>query len=246
MSKELRTKKFPSHELLGSLLAGGTSSAPTWRNFIRLSEIEWLRDHQVEAKVVLPGATYIAMALEATRLLTDPSEKTIRGYRLRDVEIMNALVIAESSAVEIQICLRQCNDKELDHVGWYEFEVCSIGASEFWVTNCKGYVCAETGDAVKAATTRGQVPPSESSYLESQIGNEIRVINSTTLFSQLQEMGIQHGPIFRNLADTKATSGKGITNFGIAPIASEKHDYVLHPTTLDSYVYLSLLYSVLL
>ena len=234
LSRELRNKKFPPHELIGTLFTGTTSNTPTWRNFFRLSEMEWLRDHQVESKIVLPGANYVAMAVEAVRLLTDPTEETIRGYRLRDVEIMNALVIPESTAVETQLSLRRCNEKELEHIGWYEFELCSLGASEFWVENCKGYVSAETGDAAKAATTRELTPPSENSFLASTDSSEVRNIDIISLFSRLHEMGIQHGPVFQNLIDSKATDGKGITNFVVAPVASANHDYVLHPTTLDS------------
>ena len=174
------------------------------------------------------------MAIEATRLLTDPSEETIRGYRLRDIQIMNALVIPESAAVETQISLRQCNDKELEHVGWYQFELSSLGPGDFWVENCKGYVSADIGNVVEAATTQWPTPPTEESYFASKNDSKVRAIDNDSLFSRLQEMGIQHGPIFRNLIDSKATEGKGLTNFVISDIASTTHDYVLHPTTLDS------------
>jgi hypothetical protein len=158
--------------------------------------MEWLRDYQVKSKIVLPGANYIAMAIEAVRLLTDPLEETIRRYRLRDVEIINALVIPESSAIETQLSLRQCNENELEHVGWYEFELCSLGAGDFWVKNCKGYVSAEAGDAVKAATTREITPPSKNLYFVSTNGSEVKNIDITSLFSRLYKMGIQHGPVF--------------------------------------------------
>jgi Polyketide synthase dehydratase len=61
--------------------------------------MEWLRDHQIEGTTVFPGAGYIVSAIEAVRLLTGPSEETARGYRLRDIDIMKALVILESVSV---------------------------------------------------------------------------------------------------------------------------------------------------
>ncbi|KAG8157786.1 hypothetical protein KVR01_012448 [Diaporthe batatas] len=86
---------------------GQRSLIPTWRNFIRLSEIEWLKDHQIDRSVVFPGAGYIALALEAVRLLTDPSEATMQGNRLRDIDIMTAMVIPDpSSGLEIQLSLQ--------------------------------------------------------------------------------------------------------------------------------------------
>ena len=66
--------------------------------------MEWLRDHQIDGTTVFPGAGYVASAIEAVRLLTDPLEETIRGYRLRNIDIMNALVIPESDfGVETQL-----------------------------------------------------------------------------------------------------------------------------------------------
>lgn len=233
IGKELRHKKFPPHELLGSPVAGANGSTPTWRNFLRLSEVEWLREHRVDSKIVLPGAAYIAMAIEAVRLLTDASEETIRGYRLRDVDIMNALVMTESSVgVETQLCLRRCSEKELEHKGWYEFELGSLGAGDCWIEHCKGYVSAETGDAIKAATTHEAKPPCEDSYLAA--GAEVRNVDIESLFAGLHKMGIHHGPVFQNLIDSHAAGDRAITNFAIANVASEAHDYVVHPTTLDS------------
>ncbi|EHK97214.1 putative Phthiocerol synthesis polyketide synthase type I PpsA [Glarea lozoyensis 74030] len=157
-----------------------------------------LPDHQVESKVIAPGATYIAMAIEATRLLTDPSEETIH------------------------------------HVGWYQFELTSLGPGDLWVENCKGFVTADIGNVVEAATTQWQAPPTEDTYFATKSASKVREITNESLFSRLQEMGIQHGPVFQNLTDSKATEGKGLTNFVIADVASTTHDYVLHPTTLDS------------
>ncbi|KAJ9316634.1 hypothetical protein DTO271D3_3141 [Paecilomyces variotii] len=237
VSKELRHRKFLPHELLGSPLATATSSAPTWRNFLRLSEMGWLRDHQVDGKVVLPGAGYVAMAIEAARLLTDESEETICGYRLRDVNIMNALVIPESMVgVEVQIFLRRCRDTDLERSGWYEFDVCSLGAGDLWVDNCKGFVMAETGTQVKVATTRESKPPNRDSYLKFET-SEVTDVDIASLFDSLNKMGINHGDTFRNLEDSHAAGNKAFTKFRVADIASpisKANHYVLHPTTLDS------------
>jgi acyl transferase domain-containing protein len=69
IAKEQRFKKFPPHELLGTRLNGSNALTPTWRNFLRLSGTEWLNDHQIDGTVVFPGAGYIAMAIEAIRLI---------------------------------------------------------------------------------------------------------------------------------------------------------------------------------
>jgi acyl transferase domain-containing protein len=68
-SREHRYKRFAPHELLRTPIAGANKLNPTWRNFLRVQDIAWLADHQLESKIVLPGASYISMAIEAVRLL---------------------------------------------------------------------------------------------------------------------------------------------------------------------------------
>lgn len=211
---------------------GANEFAPLWRNFIRLGEMPWLRDHQIEGMTVFPGAGYIVSAIEAVRLLTDPSEETIRGYRLRDIDIMKALMIPESIfGVETHFSLSKCRETELDHEGWFEFKFCSLSGNT-WVENCKGYVSADTGEAVKVATTREKQPPSQTTYLGSEANST--GVDIDALFAGMRERGTYHGPIFRNLIDSRVSGEKAITNFKVADIACEEHEYLLHPTTLDS------------
>ncbi|KAI3320950.1 type I polyketide synthase [Xylariaceae sp. AK1471] len=232
VSRDQRFKKHPPHELLGTPLNGANDFTPTWRNFMRIGEMEWLKDHQIDGITVFPGAGYIVSAIEAVRLLKDPSEETIRGYRLRDIDIMKALVIPESSfGVETHFSLSKCSENDFDHEGWYEFKLRSL-TGDTWAENCKGYVSAEMGDAVKVATTREKIPPSERTFLDSE--TEVTGVDIEALFAGMRERGTYHGPIFRNLIDSRVAGEKAITNFKISDIACQEHDYLLHPTTLDS------------
>lgn len=88
---------MPPYKLLGSPINSGNGFLPTWRNILRLGEMEWLRDNQINSKTVFPRAGYIASTIEAMRLLTDPLKEIIRGYQLRDIDIINTLVIPESN-----------------------------------------------------------------------------------------------------------------------------------------------------
>lgn len=80
--KEYRDGRYAAHELLGVLVPGANPITPTWRSFLRIADIPWLADHQLDSKIVLPGAEYVAMAIEAVHLITDATEASIAGYRL--------------------------------------------------------------------------------------------------------------------------------------------------------------------
>lgn len=231
--KEHRQRQFPPHELLGTLVAGTNRQTPTWRNFLRIADIPWLTDHQLEATVVLPGAGYIAMAIEAVRLLTDPSGKTIRSYRLRDIDIANALRVPTSSAgVEIQLCLRPRSEKELDHKGWFEFELSSVSADDSWIQHCKGSVSAETSVATSAVKQEFIAPRSEPFFAP---GVQVKGVDPQSIYTDMRKMNIYHGPAFQNLIECRAGGNRAITTFGVGAAAQhEDQNYVLHPTTLDT------------
>ncbi|KAI0481329.1 polyketide synthase [Xylariaceae sp. FL0804] len=238
LSREYSHKRFPPHELLGTLVPGTNPRTPVWRNFIRPSELEWLADHRLAADTVMPGAGYVAMALEAARLLADASEEAISGYRLRNVEITNALAVPETSTgVETQLVLRPCSEKELDYKDWYDFEVWSIASGQdTWIQHCKGSVTAETISNVKDAATRVVAPaPTADSFFAS--GAPVRDVDPEDVFAGMRAMNIVHGPVFQNLIRSRASLSQSVTSLAVSPAAAwSKTTYVLHPTTLDSLI----------
>ncbi|KAL9112783.1 MAG: hypothetical protein Q9227_003086 [Pyrenula ochraceoflavens] len=234
ISKEMRNKRFPPHELLGSLLAGATGPATIWRNFLRRSDIPWLVDHQVDSEVVLPGAAYVAMAIEATRLLADPIS-IIRSFRLRAIDIANALTIPESSReVEVHTSLRPCNESELDHRGWYEFEISSLDASGIWIRNCNGFVISETDDIKKSALFYEQETPHDESFFPTDA--KVLDIDVPSVYATMRKMNLNHGPAFQNLLNGRTNGTKSIASLSIPDEASASLDYVVHPITLDTII----------
>ena len=244
INKDFRYKKFPPQELLGLPLSGAIT--PTWRNFLRLSDMPWVEDHRVDGAVVLPGAAYMSMAIEAVHLIIDSSEHNTLGYRVRDVEFRGVLVIPEASSsggVETHLRLEPCHGK--DDAGWFEFDVHSLNAQGVWVENCRGFVSAvvnprEVDDAL--------IPDAESFLSSKEEGGKLQHMDGVALRVHVAEMGIEYGPAFQGLTDGKvsAATNRAATNLCIkAPEPSEVHaaatmeqpwsstSYVIHPTTLD-------------
>ncbi|AEO67408.1 polyketide synthase [Thermothielavioides terrestris NRRL 8126] len=240
LSREFRHKRFPPHELLGSPVPGINRQSPTWRNILRTADIPWLVEHKLGSDVVLPGAGYIAMAIEAIRLVTDPNEATVAGYRLREVDFLNALVIPDRG-VETQFVLRPLSDKELDSKGWYEFEVwsVSVGDDDSWTQHCKGTIAAEFSSEAKEAATRAAVPAPRTDAFFSAADLSVNDVHPESFFAVLRSMKLFHGPLFRNMVSSRASTEKSVTTLAVSPAAGqgEPKPYVLHPTTMDSLVH---------
>lgn len=239
ISRDHRYPRFPPHELLGTLIPGSNKTTPTWRSFLRISDIPWLADHQLDSKVVLPGAAYVTLAIEAMRILTNPSEKTIRGYHLRDVNITNALIIPPTSAgVEIQLSLRECSDKELDYKGWFEFELFSVGTQDHWIQHGKGYVSAERikgADAARDNKPEIRAAEPDTSFLPSN--TQAEYVEPGSVYAILRGMNFYHDVAFQNLFGSRVTAKRAITDIVVSPVAAEAAEtYLLHPTTLDSII----------
>ncbi|EAA29886.2 hypothetical protein GE21DRAFT_5309 [Neurospora crassa] len=230
-NRALRQRSEAPHDLLGSLVLGCDPSAPTWRHIVRLGDLPWAKDHCVQGNMIYPAAGYIAMAVEGMQRFASrqAGDKKIAGYQLRDVDILNALVVPETSeGIEMQLSLRPGSERDLSTKGWTEFTVQSVNLDNKWTDHCKGLIWVQFGAAPKHAVNQ---PTQDSHY-------RIR-INPNDIWAGMRSGGINHGPIFRNMKSIRARSKQSVTTFTVADTKSvmpkqHEHAHVIHPTTLDS------------
>ncbi|KAH8164730.1 hypothetical protein CIB48_g3496 [Xylaria polymorpha] len=71
LSKEYRFRKYPYHDLLGLRLIGSTPLEPIWRNILTIDAQPWLNEHIVDGFAILPGSSFLTMAMEAARQLNE-------------------------------------------------------------------------------------------------------------------------------------------------------------------------------
>ena len=232
-----RDKQFEHHDLLGSLVQGTNTFAPTWRHVIRPSDLPWVREHTVQSSIVYPGAGYICMAIEAACQFSQVTDEIISGYRLRDVDILQALVIPDSSdGVEVQITLRPVNDKSIGVKAWREFQIFSVSQDNKWTENCRGLihvVFQGVGDDDGRWSYSG--PQSEPKPLRGYSKN----VDPGDIFASMRSVGIYHGPVFQNLKNVQVGKRQSVSTLSVADVASMmpvnyQHKHVIHPTTLDS------------
>ncbi|KAJ5519098.1 Acyl transferase/acyl hydrolase/lysophospholipase [Penicillium expansum] len=128
-SIEVRHRKYPRHDLLGSQVTGGSTVGVTWRNVLNLNEAEWLTHHCLGPSVVFPAAAYIAMAVEAMCQVAGLQLKDCPGVELRDLNFIKALDMdpERKPTVEIFSEMRSMKISNLTNSDkWWRFGVISI------------------------------------------------------------------------------------------------------------------------
>ncbi|KAI2642646.1 hypothetical protein GGS21DRAFT_184157 [Xylaria nigripes] len=226
------------HDLLGYAIPGANPRSPSWRNIINESDLPWIRDHVVQSNIVYPGAGLIAMAIEAALQSCAPTTKEISGYMLKNVDILQALVIpAGPTGIEVQLELRHGTDETNHSSGWKSFTIHSVSSSNSWATLCKGRICVYFLDKQAGNGSKGAVTAPLSPSLPPE---RYRVKQSPRRrYANFREEGINHGPIFQNLKSIHTRRNQALSIFSIADVAAtmphnHQHAHVIHPTTLDN------------
>lgn len=238
-SKEHRFRKHPPHELLGVRLPGISDGSPIWRLVLRTTELPWMRDHVVQSKIVYPGSGYIAMAIEAMRQLYDSQENIITGYLLREVEILKALIVPDTSeGVEVQLSLEPVDERSL-MPDCHRFRICSAPDKESpWDSIASGLISVVRTEKPENHFELRSTADKMRTQLDANSCK--KRLKPNELYDSLHGLGVQHGPSFRNIeGEILQSEGKALTKLIIAKstsaTAEERHgSHVIHPTTLDS------------
>ncbi|WYZ36244.1 hypothetical protein EsH8_XI_000127 [Colletotrichum jinshuiense] len=240
----LRERDQPPHDLLGSLVPGTNPGAPSWRHTLRTSESPWVRDHVIQSNMLYPGCGFVSLAIEAVgqQLLmvagTQSQElRKISGYQVRDVNVLQALVIPDTpEGIEIQTVLRPADEKHIGVRGWKKFEVYSVTADIHWAQHSQGLIAVEFEES---STTRvDEYDDSKYKALDPASGYA-RPIDPVDMWNVLSSLGIQYGPTFRNISNI-VQSGKELRSTSTITIADTSvpkdlpRHHVIHPSLLDA------------
>ncbi|KAI1134071.1 putative FSP1 [Hypoxylon sp. FL0543] len=241
-NRAIRERAQAPNDLLGSLVPGTNIDAPSWRQIVRPTELPWIKDHVIQSNILYPGAGFICLAIEAVRQVMEieaeddaASPKEISGYRLRDIDIMQALVIPDDAGgIEIQTTLRPVSEKDIGVRDWKHFEVSSVTAENRWTLHARGLIFIESKSSSNDTPLRlDKRKRLATSYTRS--------IDPADMFANLRALGVNHGPMFQNM-EKIVQSGRGrqsVTTFVVADTSlpdESLSNHVIHPTTLDSLV----------
>ncbi|KAI1768203.1 putative polyketide synthase [Hypoxylon sp. FL1150] len=238
-SVDLRNRRYPRHELLGSPQPAGDGIHWNWRNILRPREVIWILDHKVESQVVFPIAGYLAIAMEALSQIlglqshSSPSHET-PSFHFHEVSINAALVLPdnegqESEAVELHttMSLRKISKKSTSAY-LYDFWISSWLAG-LTVEHCAGSISLARGGSSGA---KGTVMIRDT--------DGYRKLSMKQWYDKSMEEGLSFGPHLQSLTSLLADGDKlrsdVITTAYIEPPIRKTStaSYVIHPLTIDA------------
>ena len=230
---EWRFRRFPRHDLLGSLTPGSALSVQIWRNIISLRSVPWLADHIVGGCYVFPAAGFISMGLEAMRQV---GQTVAEVFILEDVYIADVMILDDELEVFLTMQKQDLGNSSSSRV-WWEFKVSSVKAGRS-TEHAKGLISS-------VSRTQYHSPEkSSSAYLSNG-----RLVSPSSWYDETAVgKGVVFGPSFRRLSQIytaaeqqRATATVVLENPPDITGLSHESPYVIHPTILDNCFQLSVL-----
>ncbi|TRX93498.1 hypothetical protein FHL15_005470 [Xylaria flabelliformis] len=217
IAHEWRLREHAPHELLGSRVIE-SGAEPCWRNVLHLDEVSWLKGHQINGRVVFPGAAYIGMIGEALLQLSGEA-----AFSIRSVCIAAARVLEADKATEFLTSLRPIMIDTSEESPWYTFTISSFDGSQ-WTRNCYGEARSSMDMSVSSQPTnlsRALLP---------------RRVDERSWFNALDRIGLHLTGMFSGIMSISAAT---TTHKATAVIPAQEKTksrgtrYALHPCFID-------------
>ncbi|KAF2468466.1 reducing type I polyketide synthase [Lindgomyces ingoldianus] len=248
LSKEFRLRTHPRHDLIGTRVSDWNPLEARWRNVIKISQVPWVEDHQVNGNVIYPAAGMLVMAIEGARQLADPSKKIV-GYRIKNATFQKTLNIpSNQEGADVQIYIRPVQDAYDKDAALSEFRICTF-EDDTWSENCRGTVQLELEDTITEVDVGKEAQENLHRFEKLYETRQERcadTVDSETLYEHLKAMGLSFGPSFRTLSNVSCNAqSETIADIAVFQWKEQDHanypqPHVVHPTTLDALIQLCL------
>ncbi|KAL2751801.1 hypothetical protein ACRALDRAFT_1053174 [Sodiomyces alcalophilus JCM 7366] len=254
LSKSHRLRQFPYHDLIGLLDVVGDAQSPRWRYHVGIDPLPWLQDHVVDGFVILPGSSYLCMAIEAMTQFVQMQGKSsaaIKRFLLRNITFSKSLVIpgarsdGDSQDVELQVSLvSDTASGGNSNAPWRNFRITSYNATEgSWLEHCTGAIGVElepTGGGEFDADREHEATKTKLlGFL-----NDTKALSTTELdieevYEDLAASGNVFGPTFRavtamHLGPRSAHAMVTIPDVARSMPANFMRPHTIHPATMDA------------
>ncbi|KAI1084243.1 hypothetical protein F5B20DRAFT_576378 [Whalleya microplaca] len=242
-STAYRMRKDPKHDLLGVRDEFSNDGEPSWRSFLRLSEVPWLRHYMIQNKPVLSFSAVLAMVIEAARRTAEPA-KTIEAIQLRDVFPGPPIVLSdvEGSPIETKLQLRpwRLASRSLTTY-WKEFTLSSRTHEGVWTQHSTGLIklkyVAEDHDSGFADEEASVAEGYRDEYSRIK-GLELKDRNVAQFYEKFSNLGMQWGPAYQSLGESRIGGSIISSSLQIPDTKSlmpmnVESEHIIHPAVLD-------------
>ncbi|MDT0310428.1 SDR family NAD(P)-dependent oxidoreductase, partial [Streptomyces sp. DSM 44917] len=193
------------HPLLSGAVALPEGRGAVLTGRLSLREHEWLGDHVILGRVVVPGTALIDMVLRAA--------EEVGCDRIEEVTFLRPLLVPEKAAVGLQVTVTPADD------GHWSVEVFSRAEDEEWICHASGTV-SRAGEAAFEAPQRPVLTAETAVHVDG-------------IYERLAGAGLEYGPAFRGLREAwRVPEGTWVEV--ALPEGVEVAGFGVHPALLDA------------
>lgn len=207
----------PGHPLLGSALPVAADDGLILTGRLSLADHAWLADHLVLGTVLVPGATFVELALHAGA--------QVGCERIEELVFDAPLVLLDGCEVELQVSVGGPDRDGSREVGIYSRPRADAGAgARPWTRHASGALAPSLEPTRADDSLRGQWPPPAAESVDVE-----------ELYDELAAAGLRYGAELRNL---RAAWRHGEDAYAEVALSDEQlahaGGYGIHPALLDS------------
>lgn len=199
------------HPLLGAKLP---HRPLTWENRINLGKLAWLSGHNVGGSVVLPGAAFIEIALQAAAYFKPDS-----NIELESLEILSPLILDDATGKVVQT--------RISASGQLEILSRTYNADEAWRLHARAKCVHEATALELKALTLPQPPATSQLYSHDQH------------YQLTERAGLNYAGAFCAVRHVASFGDSYLAELQLPEgVNTKADDYYLHPGLLDSAIQL--------
>jgi polyene macrolide polyketide synthase len=215
------------HPLLGAAVALADGEGWLLTGRLTLQSSPWLADHVVLGAVLVPGTTFVEIALRAGGLA---------GCEvLRELVMEAPLVLEEGRGVQLQVTVGEPGESGERSIGIHSCESADgtdISDRQVWTCHASGLLAS--GDVVGvqdrvaldecAALAAGEWPPADA-----------EPVSVDDLYDRMAALGLDYGPAFVGVRAVWRRGNEVFAEVGLDQEHSEQADrFGVHPALLDA------------
>jgi acyl transferase domain-containing protein/NADPH:quinone reductase-like Zn-dependent oxidoreductase len=231
----------PRHDIIGVLAPYSNDTEPTWRNVVRLDDLPWLRQYQMQGVTMFPIAGFLAMAIEAVAQKAIIHKTPWDDIEVEDLVVRSPIMLSEEE-LEMTIILKK-HGEGTDSEATHSFLIQSWSQTKGWSDNCTGTVSLLSTSDNEVDGRRARKYKRQDLYSKSvdisQAATECT--SASQMYTQLSKIGVVYGELFQGLEQCHASVDGAVAQIIKTDTTNEmphhyETDYILHPAFMEQLV----------